>query len=57
MELKKYIHNTSKLINTTIDHLQLYEHKSKDLDFAYGLDEYHTSFKRLFKQLKRRIWR
>ena len=57
MELKKYIQNTSKLINPSIDHLQLMEYTDKDLDFAYGLDEHHNSFRRLFKQLKRRIWR
>ena len=63
MELKKYIEATSKiiipsgLITKSIDHLQLIEYKNKDLDFAYGLEEYHTSFKRLFKQIYRKIWR
>ena len=57
MELKKYIENTSKLIIPSIDHLQLVEYKDKELDFAYGLEQYHTSFKRMFKQLYRIIWR
>jgi hypothetical protein len=57
MELKKYIENTSKLIIPSIDHLQLVEFKDKELDFAYGLEEYHTSIRRMFKQLYRIIWR
>jgi|TARA_Y100000401_G_C8325403_1_gene227901 hypothetical protein len=57
MELKKYIENTSKLIIPTIDHLQLVEHKDKELDFAYGIEEYHTSIRRMFKQLIRIIFR
>jgi hypothetical protein len=57
MELKKYIQATSKIIIPSIDHLQLIEYKDKELDFAYGLEEYHTSIKRMFKQLIRIIWR
>ena len=57
MELKKYIEATSKIIIPSIDHLQLIEYKDKELDFAYGLEEHHTSFKRLFKQINRKIWR
>ena len=57
MELKKYIENTSKLIIPSIDNLQLVEYKDKELDFAYGLEEYHTSIRRMFKQLYRIIWR
>ena len=56
MELKKYIESTSKLIMPTIDHLQLVEYKGRKLDFAYGMQEYHTNFKRMFKQLIRLIW-
>jgi len=55
MELKKYIESTSKLIIPTIDHLQLVEYKGRELDFAYGMQEYHISFKRMFKQLIRLI--
>ena len=57
MELKKYIESTTKLITPTIDHIQLVEYKDKELDFVYGLQEYHTSFRRMFKQIIRIIWR
>jgi hypothetical protein len=57
MELKKYIESTTKLIMPSIDHLQLVEYKDKELDFVYGLEEYHTSFRRMFKQLIRIIFR
>ena len=57
MELKKYIESTAKVIMPSIDHLQLVEYRGKQLDFAYGMEEYHTSFRRMFKQLKRKIWR
>ena len=57
MELKKYIENTSKLIIPSIDHLQLVEYKDKELDFAYGMEQYHTSIRRMFKQLYRIICR
>ncbi len=57
MELKKYIESTAKVIIPSIDHLQLVEHKNKELDFVYGIEEYHSSFKRMFKQIIRIIWR
>ena len=57
MELKKYIEQTTKLIIPSIDHLQLVDYKDKELDFVYGLQEYHTSFRRMFKQIIRIIWR
>ena len=57
MELKKYIESITKVIIPSIDHLQLMEYKDKELDFAYGMEEYHTSFKRMFKQIIRIIWR
>ena len=57
MELKKYIENTSKLIIPSIDHLQLIEYKDKELDFVYGIEEYHSSIRRMFKQLYRILWR
>tara|TARA_R100000655_G_scaffold6752_4_gene19018 strand:+ start:870 stop:1046 length:177 start_codon:yes stop_codon:yes gene_type:complete len=57
MELKKYIEATSRLIPTLIDHIQLVEYKDKELDFVYGIEEYHTSFRRMFKQIIRIIWR
>ena len=57
MELKKYIENTTKIIMPSIDHLQLVEYKDKKLDFAYGMQEYHTSFRRMLKEIIRIIWR
>ena len=57
MELKNYIKATAKLVVPSIDHLQLVEYKDKELDFVYGMDEYHTSFKRMFKQIIRILWR
>mgnify|MGYP003134651029 CR=1 FL=1 len=57
MELKKYIEETTKLIIPTIDNLQLVEYKDKELDFVYGMEEYHTSFRRMFKQIKRIVCR
>ena len=57
MELKKYIEATTKIIIPSIDHLQLVEYKGRGLDFAYGMEEYHTSFRRMLKQLIRLIWR
>ena len=57
MELKKYIESTTKLITPSIEYLQLVEYKDKELDFAYGMQEYHTSFRRMFKQLYRIIFR
>ena len=57
MELKKYIENTTKIIMPSIDHLQLVEYKDKELDFAYGVQEYYTSFKRMLKEIIRIIWR
>ena len=57
MELKKYIESIAKVIIPSIDHLQLVEYKDKELDFAYGMQEYHTSFRRMFKEIIRIICR
>ena len=57
MELKRYIKSVATLITPSIDHLQLIEYKDKELDFAYGMEQYHTSFKRMFKEIIRIIWR
>ena len=51
MELKRYIESVAKVIAPSIDHLQLMEHSDKELDFAYGMQENHTSFKRMIKQI------
>ena len=57
MELKRYIESVATLITPSIDHLQLVEYKDKELDLAYGMQEYHTSFRRMFKEIIRIIWR
>ena len=57
MELKKYIESTTKLIIPSIEYLQLVEYKDKELDFVYGMEEHHSSFRRMFKQIKRIIFR
>ena len=57
MELRQYIETMAKTMIPLIDHIQLVEYKEKELDFVYGMEEYHTSFKRMFKQIKRIIWR
>ena len=57
MELKKYIENVAKVVIPSVDHLQLVEYKEKELDFAYGMEQYHTSFRRMFKQIIRVVWR
>ena len=56
MELKKYIEATANLIIPSIDNIQLVEYKNKELDFVYGMQEYHTSFRRMFKEIKRVLW-
>jgi|TARA_R110002012_G_scaffold108950_1_gene252465 hypothetical protein len=55
MELKKYIESTAKIIIPAIDNIQLVEYNNRELDFAYGMQEYHTSFKRMFKEIIRII--
>jgi hypothetical protein len=57
MELKKYIEHTAKLIPLSVEHIQLVEYKDKHYDFVYGIEEYHSSFRRMFKQIIRIIWR
>ena len=57
MELKNYIKDNAKFIIPTIDHLQLVEYKEQELDFVYGVEEYHSSFRRMIKQLIRILFR
>jgi hypothetical protein len=57
MELRQYIEATAKTIIPLIDHIQLVDYKEKELDFVYGMEQYHSSFKRMFKQIIRIIWR
>ena len=57
MELRKYIETMAKTMIPLIDHIQLVDYKDEELDFVYGMEEYHTSFRRMFKQLIRIICR
>ena len=57
MELKQYIQSITKIIIPAIDNIQLVEYKNKELDFVYGMEQYHTSFRRMFKQVIRIIFR
>ena len=57
MELKRYIESVANLITASIDHLQLIEYKDKELDFAYGMEQYHTSSRRMFKEIIRILCR
>ena len=57
MELRKYIETMAKTMIPLIDHIQLVDYKDEELDFVYGMEEYHTSFRRMFKEIKRIIWR
>ncbi len=40
-----------KIVNT----IDIYGHQ--DLEFVYGMNEKHTSIKRMFKEIKRILWR
>ena len=57
MELRQYIETTAKTMIPLIDHIQLLDYKDKELDFVYGMEQYHTSFRRMFKEIKRILWR
>ena len=57
MELRQYIETMAKTMIPLIDHIQLVDYKDEELDFAYGVEEYHTSFRRMIKQLIRIIFR
>ncbi len=57
MELRQYIEATAKTMIPLIDHIQLVDYKDKELDFVYGMEQYHTSFRRMFKEIKRILWR
>jgi len=57
MELRQYIETMAKTMIPLIDHIQLVEYKEKELDFVYGMEQYHTSFRRMFKQIIRILWR
>ena len=57
MELKEYIKQCGKSIILSIEHIQLVEYKNKELDFVYGMEEYHTNIKRMLNQINRILWR
>jgi len=57
MELRQYIEATAKTMIPLIDHIQLVDYKDEELDFVYGMEEHHTSFRRMFKEIKRILWR
>ena len=57
MELRQYIEATAKTMIPLIDHIQLVDYKDKELDFVYGMEQYHMSFRRMFKEIKRILWR
>ena len=56
MELRQYIEATAKTMIPLIDHIQLVDYKDEELDFVYGMEQYHTSFRRMFKEIIRIIW-
>jgi hypothetical protein len=55
--MENYIKKISTIIIPCIDHIQLVDYKDEELDFVYGMEEYHTSFRRMFKQIIRILWR
>tara|TARA_R100000654_G_scaffold28445_1_gene53018 strand:- start:1383 stop:1556 length:174 start_codon:yes stop_codon:yes gene_type:complete len=57
MELRQYIETMAKTMIPLIDHIQLVDYKDEELDFVYGMEEHHTSFRRMFKEIKRILWR
>ena len=57
MELRNYIEATAKTMIPLIDHIQLVDYKDEELDFVYGMEQHHTSFRRMFKEIIRIIWR
>ena len=57
MELRQYIETTAKTMIPLIDHIQLVDYKDEELDFVYGMEQYHTRFRRMFKEIKRILWR
>ena len=55
--MNEYIKNTFLMIKPIIYNLQNNElYGNENIDIAYGRYEKHTSFNKMFKQIKR-IWR
>ncbi len=57
MELERHIKLSAIIMITQLRIINSIELKNKKYDFLYGLNEKHTSFKRMFKELRRIIWR
>jgi|TARA_R100000084_G_scaffold99070_1_gene53351 hypothetical protein len=57
MELKNHIQFSTISMIAQLKIINSIELKDKQYDFLYGLNEKHSSFKRMFKELKRIIWR
>jgi|TARA_R100000808_G_C2153391_1_gene163524 hypothetical protein len=57
MELKNHIQLSSVMMITSLKIVNAVEiYGDKKLNFVYGMNERHGSFKRMFKELKRIIW-
>ena len=57
MELKNHIQFSTISMIAQLKIINSIELRNKRYDFLYGLNEKHTSFKRMFKELRRIIWR
>jgi hypothetical protein len=58
MELKQHIQLCSTMMLTQLKIINIMELEGeKEYDFLYGLNEKHTSFKRMFKEIKRILCR
>jgi len=57
MELKAHIQLCSTLMLTQLKLINTIEvYGDKDYNFLYGMNEKHTSIKRMFKEIKRTLW-
>ena len=57
MELKEHIQLSSTLMLNQLKIINTIEvYRDKDYHFLYGMNEKHTSIKRMFKEIKRILW-
>ena len=57
MELKKHIQLSSTLMLNQLKIINTIEvYGDKEYHFLYGMNEKHTSIKRMFKEIKRILW-
>ena len=57
MELKNHIQLSSVMMLTSLRIVNTVDiYGNKKLNFVYGMNERHASFKRMFKEFKRIIW-